>query len=181
MAHDIRYFRMKNAQGEPGNKIMFGEVLEESEKTLKIRGMYLAFVSQRIDQTEEDVVPSTGGTRLEPFSPVGDQVQVITIPTSRIAEEYHDMPAVFAHSLSTIYASEQMNNMRREKLLSMKVPNRPAASAEEAFAPLAKYIAQFGKLPETFGNSEVSMFMPQGIEAGNYKTVETSPYREAAQ
>ena len=178
---NIRYFRMRGADGEPASKLIFGEVSDENEKTMKIRGMYLNFNNRPVEQTEEDVVPSQGDVTFEPFSPVGDQVQTITIPLSRIAEEYHEMPAHFAHLLMTVHAGESMNAKRREKLLSMRVPNRSAATPEEALAAIAQYAQEHGHLPEVFGSGDVSFNMHQGIEAGNFKTVETSPYREEVQ
>lgn len=178
---DIRYFRMRGADGQPANKIIFGEVSEENEKTMKIKGMYLNFNSRPVEQTEEDVVPSQGDVTLEPFSPVGDQVQTITIPMARIAEEYHEMPPQFAHTLMTIHAGESMNARRREQLLSYRVPNRSAATPEEALASIAQYVHEHGKLPEIFGSGDVNFNMHQGIEAGNFRTVETSPYRPETQ
>ena len=175
---NIRYFRLRGADGEPAGKIIFGEVSNETDKSMKVRGMYLNFNSRPLDQTEEDVFPSQGDVTFEPFSPVGDQVQTITIPMSRIFEEYHEMPAHLAHLLITVHDGESRNAKRREKLLSMRVPNRAAATPEEALAAIAQYAQEHGHLPEVFGSGDVSFNMHQGIEAGNFRTVETSPYRQ---
>lgn len=178
----MRYFRLFGMNGEPANKIMFGEVQEETETHISISGMYLVFTEQAVDPIEEDIVPSKCAAHMEPFSPVGNKVQTMTIPKSRIAEEFTEMPAQFAHAMAAIYAGEALNAKMRDKALSMPVPTRAAQTPEEALAMVAQYLHEHGELPQSSADAgSTSIFQSMGIEAGVFKSNPTSPYREENQ
>jgi hypothetical protein len=174
MDNTIRFFKTAG-----DSKIIFGEVVDETDNFYKIRGMYLVYRHEEFEASNDKETPYGVNATTQPFSPVGPQIQTISYPKSRIEMEFLDMPPVFANTLIRTYAAEQQNAKIREKLLAMPTPTRNAANPEEALAKIAQFVKKEGKLP--IANTPMTTHdSPQGVTAGVFNVLQTSPYRETA-
>lgn len=178
MSQDIekpRAFTLKDG------KIAYGTVEFEDDKYIRIRGMYIVQTELDVETGDEEVSASSVTVGLAPFSLVGSQVQVMTFPKDTvIIGELVEIPEHIIRALSTTYAAEARNTLRRDALLARNIAGGTDMSPEDVLAGVAQYMHDNENRLPGYGSgaTEFTADGPTNVIASSFKNVPTSPYHD---